>query len=197
MAAEETRSRLLEAAAEVFAERGYDGARISDIAGRAGLTAGAIYNHYKSKADLLLAAVEANSGHEIGRVLASDERIGVLDLLTMGGARLVAPDPQERGSLLVEAIVAARRDPKVARVLRKAVAGRRQVFTDLVSMSQAGDEVDGDVDPQVVAHFSLMLGLGSLLIEALDLPPVDRKSWSAFIARLVDGFRSRQEDTSA
>ena len=51
------RERLVAAAAEVFAERGYEGARVQEIVRRAGLSTGAIYTNFRNKADLLLAAV--------------------------------------------------------------------------------------------------------------------------------------------
>ncbi|HET6835799.1 MAG TPA: helix-turn-helix domain-containing protein, partial [Acidimicrobiales bacterium] len=49
------RARLVTAAAEVFAERGYEGARVQEIVRRAGLSTGAIYTNFRNKADLLLA----------------------------------------------------------------------------------------------------------------------------------------------
>ena len=54
-----TRDRLLAAAAEVFAEKGYDRAGVQEIARRAGFTTGAIYGRFRGKADLLLAAIAA------------------------------------------------------------------------------------------------------------------------------------------
>ncbi len=50
-----TRDLLLDAAEEVFAERGFEGASLDEIAQRAGYTRGAIYKHFSSKADLFLA----------------------------------------------------------------------------------------------------------------------------------------------
>ncbi|MDT0409579.1 MULTISPECIES: ScbR family autoregulator-binding transcription factor [Streptomyces] len=47
-----TRAKLVQSAAEVFAESGYAGAAVSDIVGRAGLTLGALYFHFRSKGDL-------------------------------------------------------------------------------------------------------------------------------------------------
>ncbi|WP_217561332.1 ScbR family autoregulator-binding transcription factor [Streptomyces sp. GbtcB6] len=47
-----TRATLLRAAAEVFAESGYEGANVSAIAHRAGLTLGALYFHFRNKGDL-------------------------------------------------------------------------------------------------------------------------------------------------
>jgi TetR/AcrR family transcriptional regulator, transcriptional repressor of aconitase len=40
---EETRARLLEAAAHVFAKKGYEGASVDDVAHAAGFTKGAVY----------------------------------------------------------------------------------------------------------------------------------------------------------
>lgn len=54
--AEETRKRLLQAAAALFARNGLQGTTLGEIAGAAGLTAPAIYNHFSSKDDLFIAA---------------------------------------------------------------------------------------------------------------------------------------------
>lgn len=50
--AERTRNAILDAAAEVFDERGFDGASLSDILARAGVTKGALYFHFSSKEEL-------------------------------------------------------------------------------------------------------------------------------------------------
>jgi AcrR family transcriptional regulator len=47
-----TRRRILDAAAEVFSEQGY-GARLSDIAERAGMKTGSLYYHFDSREDLV------------------------------------------------------------------------------------------------------------------------------------------------
>jgi AcrR family transcriptional regulator len=52
---ERTRSLLLNAAEEVFAERGFTPASVDDIARAAGYTKGAIYKHFATKEDLFLA----------------------------------------------------------------------------------------------------------------------------------------------
>lgn len=56
--AKTTRRYLLEAAAQLFDERGYAGTSISDISARSGRTSGSIYFHYASKEKLALAVVE-------------------------------------------------------------------------------------------------------------------------------------------
>ncbi len=52
---EHTRSLLLDAAEEVFAEKGFTPATLDDIAHAAGYTKGAIYKHFATKEDLFLA----------------------------------------------------------------------------------------------------------------------------------------------
>ena len=52
---EHTRSLLLDAAEEVFAEKGFTTATLDDIAYAAGYTKGAIYKHFAAKEDLFLA----------------------------------------------------------------------------------------------------------------------------------------------
>ena len=53
---EHTRSLLLDAAEDVFAEKGFAPATLDDIAHAAGYTKGAIYKHFATKEDLFLAA---------------------------------------------------------------------------------------------------------------------------------------------
>ena len=54
----DTRERILEAALELFAQSGYLGTSMSDIANRLGITKGALYKHYTSKQEILDSIVE-------------------------------------------------------------------------------------------------------------------------------------------
>lgn len=63
--------RILEAAASLFREVGYDAARIEDIAERAEVSVGTFYNYYQNKGDILLATV----GMEVEEVLGAGEAI--------------------------------------------------------------------------------------------------------------------------
>jgi AcrR family transcriptional regulator len=53
-----TRSRLIDAATEVIREKGYDKTTLEEVARRAGMTRGAIYNNFQDKEDLYLAVIE-------------------------------------------------------------------------------------------------------------------------------------------
>src|SRR5256885_2715847 len=62
-----TRSRLLEAAQRVFFERGFHGASLEAVAEEAGLSKGAVYSRFESKADLFLAFQEERNQQTIRR----------------------------------------------------------------------------------------------------------------------------------
>src|SRR5258707_7572192 len=125
--ATETRERLLRAAADVFAERGYDGTRVADIAAAAGVSNGAMYAHFASKADLMVDALRTHGRRQLSDLLAADPDRSVTDLLLVIG-RWLPRRRDARGYLIVEALVAARRDEEVARPVRDYVRERADLL---------------------------------------------------------------------
>ena len=76
IATADKRARILEAAVRVFAEHGYHGARVGDIAEDAGVAHGLLYHYFASKDDVLRTIFLENWGALIARfraVEASDE----------------------------------------------------------------------------------------------------------------------------
>ena len=63
-------SEILAAALEVFATRGFQGARLEEVAGRAGISKGALYLYFETKADLFRAVVTEAISPNLGRVQA-------------------------------------------------------------------------------------------------------------------------------
>ena len=53
-----SRERILDAATEIAAERGYEGTSIALVSGKCGLPASSIYWHFKDKDDLIAAVIE-------------------------------------------------------------------------------------------------------------------------------------------
>ena len=73
---EQTRARLLAAAAAVFARRGYHVATLEEVAAEAGFTKGAVYSNFDGKEALFLALVDqeiAKRVQEIGAVMDASE----------------------------------------------------------------------------------------------------------------------------
>jgi AcrR family transcriptional regulator len=186
--AADTRERLLRAAADVFARCGYDGTRVADIAVAADVSSGALYAHFDSKADLLVAALRTHGRRLLAEVLAADPGRPVTDLLLLIGRRL--PRRRDaRGYLIVEALVAARRDEDVARPMRDYVGERGDWLAELVRVAQADGELDPSLSPSALAHLCLLLAMGSALITP-DLHAVTEEEWAALLTRVVAGLAS-------
>ena len=179
----ETRERLLRAAAGVFAERGYDGTRVTEIAAAAGVSNGAMYAHFASKAELLIGALRTHGRQMLADVFAADPTQSITDLLLVIGRRL--PRRRDaRGYLIVEALVAARRDEDVARLMRGYIGERADWLAELMRVAQAGGELDPALSPNALAHFCLLLAMGSALVTP-DLHAVGDQEWAALLTRVV------------
>src|SRR5215475_11693621 len=55
---EQTRERILDAAEALFADRGFEGAALRDVAARVGIRTPSLYNHFPSKEALYAAVLE-------------------------------------------------------------------------------------------------------------------------------------------
>lgn len=183
------RQKLIEAAAEVFAEKGYDRAGVAEIARRAGYTTGAIYGRFTGKAELLLAAIEARSNSELDQLFAEHRFVGkVTDILTTVGSHLVTDESAADNQLLLEAFVAARRDPEVRAMLQGLLDLRGDRLADLVAEAQTTGAIDPALDAEAVTRFCHAVGFGFLLFRAVDIQLPKPGPWEDLIARLVEAL---------
>jgi AcrR family transcriptional regulator len=86
---QDTQAALLQAARELFAERGYAGTGTEDIVARARLTRGALYHHFRDKAGLFRVVMEAVAGQLARQLIAqqlsrADASTGAWDQLRQG-----------------------------------------------------------------------------------------------------------------
>src|SRR4051794_24769266 len=81
-----TRARLLEAAAKVFARRGFHAASVDEVAGEAGYSTGALYHQFKGKEDLFLALLEEHSAQQVQEYTQTFARGENVDEQARGGA---------------------------------------------------------------------------------------------------------------
>lgn len=79
--AEERRNEILDAADELFAQKGFDGTSTNDILEKVGIARGTLYYHFKSKEDIMDALIERYSVRLIGAAqeIAADKSIPVVE----------------------------------------------------------------------------------------------------------------------
>jgi len=99
-----TRERVLDAAREVFAERGVFGGSVEDICERAGFTRGAFYSNFTDKADLLEALIAREHARLLAQLDASAALAGERSAAAVGGP---APDLAAVLAGIVERILVA------------------------------------------------------------------------------------------
>ena len=129
------RKAILDAAEAVFAEKGVHVARVQDIAARAGLSVGAIYNYFEQKEDVLIALLAERVGDLVERFEAkAEDPAGFEDGLIARVARFLGYTDEHRaffqvateqgllgpGSTSAEAVVGGKSLPNKA-MFEKAV----------------------------------------------------------------------------
>jgi TetR/AcrR family transcriptional regulator, regulator of autoinduction and epiphytic fitness len=137
--ARETRRRIVEAAREVFLERGYGGATVRAIAAAAGVSVPTVELAYRTKARLLKAAIDV-------AIAGDDEEVPVLERAGMAAARaeptaagfaravaaILAPAQQRSAGLVLVALEGASADPGLADVAQQLLRQRAATAADVV-----------------------------------------------------------------
>jgi AcrR family transcriptional regulator len=86
LSAEERRESILEAANEVFGERGYEHVRIDDVAAAAGISKALIYEHFASKQELYIELMNNAAMEMLGLLVAAASAPGMEGALRMENA---------------------------------------------------------------------------------------------------------------
>jgi AcrR family transcriptional regulator len=178
---EATRRALLDAARTLFAERGYDAVGVGDVARAAGLTSGAIYHHFGSKAELFRSVYDELVAGTSARIAA---------------ARAVNPAP----SLVAdcELYLDACANPAFFRITADAsrVIGWDEIIDDterLIAASLASAEAAGEIAPALpIDALARMLAAAlkeaGVMIATAPHPVQARASASASAQRLLTGL---------
>lgn len=164
--AEARPEEILEAALAEFTERGFEAARVEDIAKRAGISKGGVYLYFPSKIALLEALIEARVT-PLARLAQTIAATGAED--PMGALRMIAMAAAHRlGDAKVFAvprlvISVAGRFPEIAEYYRvHVVEVARGALEQLIETAMA-KRVLRRVDPRAAAHAFI----GPILFEAL------------------------------
>jgi TetR/AcrR family transcriptional repressor of nem operon len=150
---EATRAFLLKTAARVFAERGYTGTALSDLIAASGLTKGAFYFYFPSKAALALAVLRDQQErwlHGVSeRVLAAGTAIEQFRALTPAMLDLLATEPGAWSITRLTKEMAA--DPATADAVVGPMAQWVELIADIIRRAQAGGDIRRELDPHAVA----------------------------------------------
>ena len=162
---EMTRELLLDAAIDVFAEKGYHGASLDDVAEAAGFTKGAVYSNFTRKSDLFRALLERETGR-FGAALTHTVEAVPLELLPDVAADLLAAPESDRETqtLMIEFWLAAVRDASLCDPLLRSTDDVAAAFE--AKLAEAG--VDPGLTGRELAVVFEALIMGLLMNRTLD-----------------------------
>jgi AcrR family transcriptional regulator len=140
-----TRELLLDAAIDVFAERGYHGASLDDVADAAGFTKGAVYSNFTRKSDLFRALLERETARRTAAWRGAVEAVPLALLPDVASELMRQPDvdQRDRDILAVEFWLAAVRDPGLRHALVDASGGFGDVLERRLAAAGARPGLDG------------------------------------------------------
>jgi AcrR family transcriptional regulator len=179
-----TRERILNAAAQLFAEHGFASASMPAIAELSGITAGAIYRHFKSKAELLLEVVK----RALEALPLSFERSSSEDnaaVLPEFAARITDSALTLLRQLSVEVHAAARRDPEVRKLLAAYNERALRKIRALLEVEQRARPRDATRAPEFTARALMVFLMGLNHMDTLHPQLVGDPAWREFVASHV------------
>ena len=168
IAKQRTREKILAAAAELFATRGYEGATIRDIARRAGMSTGAVFASFTDKSDLFGEIVAAEQQALEATMLAAaetrDDQPMVLAMFNAAAERHMAD------LALFQATMSAIWTPGLGKSLRRRL--RRRPTTVLIAEAVRADLGDAELDRTFVAELLWDAYIATLRRASLDETPL-------------------------
>jgi TetR/AcrR family acrAB operon transcriptional repressor len=192
-----TRERLLDAAEAIFCRRGVTRTSLSEVATAAGMTRGAVYWHFKDKADLFRAMCERatlplDAMFERAGEAALTDPLGTLRALSIGALQSLAGDPRAQKvfeivfhkSELVDELA------DLARAHRQERGACLAQIENIMRASAAAGQLPADLDPMLATQGLHALMVGIMHEWVLDPSAYDLRSAApALIDMFLAGLR--------
>jgi AcrR family transcriptional regulator len=193
---QQTRARLLDAASQVFARRGFHAATLDEVADAAGYTKGAVYSNFANKDDLVLALLDQHLAAQLQQVEAldaiesSEELRAALHLRTeqeFAAARDV-------GVLMVEFSLYAMRNPAAQAELADRYRQLRGRLAELIAKRYTRHQTAPPLPPEHLAALALATDAGLFLQYTAEPEALPWELHADAIFRLLDppDFRASQ-----
>jgi AcrR family transcriptional regulator len=167
-----SRERILDAATEIAAERGYEGTSIAMVSAKCGLPASSIYWHFTDKDDLIAAVIERSFGtwlsawHVPDEGTASERAVGLAERVAKG--LLDSPDFLRLGLML-----ALERRPVEPRARAMFLQARSEAFLQLTQTFRELTPELSDADLNRVATYALAGADGLFIAKEIGGDSVD------------------------
>jgi AcrR family transcriptional regulator len=159
----ETRRRILDVAAEAFAERGYAGTSLNDVLKASGVTKGGFYFHFPSKEALALATLRHKQEQWAGSVMAAVlRRPRAVEQLEAMAEALCDLHEQDRACRAISRLCTELGDehPELRPQLGTQLTTWMDMVAAIIRKGQDEGDIRPEVDPAVVAEIAVESFIG-------------------------------------
>jgi TetR/AcrR family acrAB operon transcriptional repressor len=189
-----TRRMLVDLAADLFAEQGYLQTSIRDIARRGSMTTGAIYGHFRNKADLLAEAINTRTAEELeSRTMGLGREPDYIETLTRVGREY--RKRRRLRALIVQGAAAAHTDAETRDRLREEQMGHLKAWIDGYTRERTRQGIDPSVDIEAMVLYTWAVEVGLGVLEALGIGPRSARGWADIHNRMARGMQLPPDGT--
>lgn len=182
------RMEILEAAAICFVERGFHQTSMQEICDQAGMSPGALYRYFKSKAEIIEAIAEEDQRETRDFIQQIEQSESFIDgFLHAAESRINIALKQHYAPLVIEILAEAARNPKVA---KKFIANDKQMktaLTKLIKTAIKNGSVNPNLKPDATAELLISI-IEGIEGRAILNPGFKLRSVSAMLEQLIHRF---------
>jgi AcrR family transcriptional regulator len=192
-----SREQILDAAARVFAARGYSGASISKIAAEAGFSKGALYWNFASKEELFFALLDERIDARIRALFAMTEAAPAgqpMEEQISRGLSAVLEEERELVLLFHEYSAMAVRDPRLREKYVERNAMLRRGLARAISARHEASGVSLVMGAEEVATAVIALADGLSIEQLTDPDAVSKELFGQILSLIFDGLVARAEN---
>lgn len=183
--------QILDAALECFSRQGFHKTTMKDIVRESGLSAGAIYNYFSSKGEIIDAIARERHASEralLEAALPESHKPLEAGELVRAFFQSFASEEQKTGRRVgIDVWAEALRNRAVLTTVRRGVDEPRRLLAELVRNAQARDELPPELDPDGMARVMVAVFQGFVLQQAWD-PDTDIEQYLATVQLIVSAL---------
>ncbi len=183
----QTRERLLDAAARVFARQGFAATTLDQVAEAAGYTKGAVYSNFESKSDLFVALIERRIAQQAEEATRALERSTLEEAFrqTAEAGEPEVTDEIEWMALACEFWLYARHDERARQMIAEQYEHARTLSATLLEQKYAQAGMTLPIPARDFAILSEALGIGLLFQHIIDPAHVPMTLLNSAVLRLL------------
>lgn len=201
-----SRETLLRAAIAEIAERGYDHARLVDIAARADMTVGAIYNWFDNKSVLFKAAFEfalENQQAQNRQYLSTDKVQSSTGFQSHHWLILIAAlvprqgndvGPTEAQLILLESLRSAWRDEDSKKDLQTQVVSLLTQYETIIVRAMDDGLIDKSLNPVLIARVFMAFPIGMSSLSLAGAADIAAKEYIPLLTRLNEAMLPKNHE---